>query len=173
MRFDKQGEKANAQPHLLTAYLDLDSFAGVTWRVTCPYTGPKECGMVEECRGTSRDVEKWGCEPYPSAPDIRSLQNPDGTWSAVANDEVWDAFHKARDRWVDEIHDGNEFHRTQACWYEEAISSGDYEAEYFLSAFPREYVIVSPIKVMVGYEGYADECEPVLKLWEEPTDDQS
>lgn len=165
--YDKQGMGANRLPHLLTAQIDTHWNSGIKWTMECPYEdlGTNEgCGIVEECNGTPQDVEKWGCLLFPESPSdqegFRDL--PDDVRKAA-----WDEFEAKREVW-DEAHDWHRWHRTTECWFAKvALPNSDFDPEYFLADIPRGTSVVSPLKVLVGYEG---DDEPKFKLWEEPTD---
>lgn len=175
-RFETQGEGGNALPHLLVATISPGSNGGVEWTVKCPYEGRRECGSTEECFGTPADVEKWGCEPFPEMPEISTAVFAKGVLNKLVGKETeeWAKFEAARDRWVEEVHDGHEWHRTAECWFEYAIKDvWGSEPEFYLSKLPADMEINGPIKVMVGYDGYGEEVEPLFKLWEEPTNADS
>lgn len=167
MPYDEQGAGANRLPHLLIPTIDTHQYAGIKWTVTCPYEelGSNEgCGIVEECNGTEPDVAKWGCELHPLPPS-------DYHEAAPASHEEWEAYEEARDRWLNEVHDGYRWHRTTDCWFAKvAVPNSDFEPEYFLADIPSGTPITGPLKVIVGYEGSDEDTEPKFKLWEEPTD---
>lgn len=174
-RFSPQGTGANDKPHLLVARLDRYASGAVQWNVKCPHEGNRECGAVVDCNGTPDDVERWGCELYPETPGETPAPDGEGGYEySEEGSEAWKKFEKARERWVYEVHDGFEWHHGSECWFEHVITSnGDFDPEYFLAELPDGMEVNSPIKVIVGYEGYGEDVEPVLRLWEEPTDDQS
>lgn len=164
-----QGEGLNAKPHLLIPTIDTYGYSGVKWTVQCPYEGPRECGLVEECNGTPKDVEKWGCELLPELPNVTPVPNGKGGYEYHAHDrEAWEAFEAARDRWLNEVHDGYARHRTDECWFVHIATCSDYfEPEYFLADIPEGTPIAGPMKVLVGYEGHDEDTEPKFKIWEE------
>lgn len=161
-------DDANTQPHVLTPILSA-WHGGVRWEVHCPHTGPRACGLVEECTGSEKDVEKWGCERFPEPPKDYGDAGPE---SDEARD-AWQKFEAARERWRDEVHGGYEWHRTEKCFFEYAVKAGDFDAEYFLDQLPQDMVIPGPMKVRVGYEGSGEDTEPKFKLWEEPSDGET
>lgn len=162
--YDEQGTGSNRLPHLLIPVIDTHWYAGIKWTMQCPYEGPRECGLVEECNGTEKDVAKWGCELFPMAPS-------DYHEAAPASREDWEKFEAARDHWENEVHGGHRWHRTEECWFATvAVPNSDFEPEYFLEDIPDGTKITGPLKVLVGYEGSEEETEPTFKLWEEPTD---
>lgn len=170
--FADQGTGANAKPHLLTAY--VTAWGGVGWRVTCPHEGPRDCGMVEECNGTPKDVEKWGCELYPEQPHVTPIPNGRGGWTYSPEDqEKWDAFEKAQDHWLDEVHGGYRRHRTEQCWFERVLQEDWFDSESYLEHIPEGTEIVSPLKVIVGHDGYDEDTIPLFKIWEEKDDADS
>lgn len=174
-----QGKGINAKPHLLIPTIDPWWNGGVKWTVQCPYEGPRECGLVEECNGTEEDVARWGCEPFPAMPGgygslvVAMPEGYDGLVVGPLSEErraAWRKFEQERDRWEDEVHGGYRWHRTEECWFATvAVPNSDFEPEYFLSDIPRDTPINGPIKVLVGYEGQDEDTEPKFKLWEEPT----
>lgn len=175
-RFEKQGQGSNAQPHLLVAKISPGSHSGVQWDVKCPYEGVRECGLTEECSGSEEEAKKWGCEPFPvSPPNMKGDPNLRTPEEREADKAAWDKFFEAQDRWRDEVHGGYLWHRTDQCWFEYALRSNpwDFEPEYYLALLPADMEINGPIKVMVGYDAYGEEVEPLFKLWEEPTNADS
>lgn len=158
-------EGSNTEPHVLTALLSA-WHGGVKWQIICPHTGSRECGMVEECNGTPEDVAKWGCELFPEMPKDYLNGGPEGEERRAA----WQAFEEARQRWEDEVHGGYRWHRTDRCFFEYAVNSGDFDPEYFLDELPQEMVITGAMRVQVGYEGSGEDTEPKFKLWKEPED---
>lgn len=170
-RFDTRPDGPNAKPHILRAFLDPHAAGGVSWTIKCPYEGPRECGLVEECTGSDKDVQKWGCEPFPTPPSDYGDGGPEEDRHAA-----WEAFEAARDRWENEVHGGRKWHRTEQCWFEHAIGDWDFEPEYYLSTMtgPNEKLeISSPIQVAVGYDGYDEDTEPLLRPWTAPTEEAS
>jgi hypothetical protein len=168
--YEKQGEGANRLPHLLKAEIDTHWHSGIKWSVECPYEalGSNEgCGIVEECNGTEADVAKWDCLLFPDSPsDIEGFQS----LSAEDRSVAWDAFEAKREVW-DEAHDWHRWHRTTECWFAHvALPNSDLDPEYFLADIPRGTPVLSPLKVLVGYEGSDEDTEPKFRLWEEPTD---
>jgi hypothetical protein len=171
--FSDKGTGLNTKPHILTAY--IDKWHGVSWKIQCPYEGPRECGVLEECYG---DNEKYGCSPRPTPPS--DLYPPPLSWKKEFPDadlspekkaeisEAWDAFFDAQDAWREE-HEGREHHRTEQCWFEHTLTEGWCDEEEFLEHFPEGTLISSPMKVLVGYDGHDEDTMPKFKLWEEPT----
>jgi hypothetical protein len=164
-----QGEGLNAKPHLLIATIDTYGYSGVKWTVQCPYEGPRECGLVEECNGSPADVAKWGCELYPEQPHVTPIPTGRGGWTYSDEDRAkWEAFEKALDHWLEEVHDGYRRHRTEVCWFVHIAECSDFwEPEYFLADMPNGLLLNGFLKVLVGYEGQDEDTEPKFKIWEE------
>ncbi len=173
-RYTPQGDGQNRLPHLLVPLIDTKMYSGVRWEVRCPYEGPRECGVIQECHGTDEDVAKWGCEPFPKQPPSATMAPDMSEEERKASDRAWTAFLDDMQEWKDVTHGGYGYHHTDVCWYAEvAIPNSDFEPEYFLADIPDGTPIEGPLKVLVGYEGSDEDTEPKFKLWEEPTDDPS
>lgn len=169
MHFTPQGEGANAEPHLLIATVDAWRSGGVKWTVQCPYEGPRECGLIEECMGSPKEVERWGCEPHPVQPDVTPIPDDRGGWKYSEEDrKKWLAHEDALDHWKNVVHGGYDGHRTDECWFVHISTVSDYwEPEYFLEGIPEGTPISGPMKVLVGYQGSGEDTEPKFKIWEE------
>jgi hypothetical protein len=161
--FSEQGTGANAKPHLLIAR--ITGWGGVDWEIQCPYDGPRECGTLEQCYGSPKEQEKHGCPPRPEPP--RGMPVDFGEHKADPGaKEAWEAFDKAMDEWRDE-HVKDQYHRTEQCWFELGLKQGWFDAEEFLMTIPEGTEIVSPMKVLVGHDGYDEDTTPKFKIWEE------
>jgi hypothetical protein len=170
-----QGEGLNVKPHLLIVTIDAWFAGGVKWTVQCPYEGPRECGLLEECTGSPADVKQWGCELRPEIPDVRPVPNGKGGFKYLLEDQAkWEAYEKALDDWRNVVHSGYEGHRTEECWFVHISKVSDYfEPEYFLADIPEGTPVNGPLKVLVAYEGSGEDTMPKFKLWKEPSNADS
>lgn len=162
-RFIEQGTGINAKPHLLTAR--INGWGGIVWSIECPYEGSRDCGSLEECHGTPEQREKYRCSERPVPPsDVMPV-----TWGIHQADpgakEAWDDYHEALDQWRDE-HDNDGFHRTEECWFELVLREDWFDSEGYLTDLDNE-IVVSPMRVLVGYEGSGEDTEPKFTLWKE------
>lgn len=173
--FSAQGMGKNARPHLLIARVDVSAYGGISWEVQCPYEGPRECGAIERCYGSDKDVEKWGCTLYPTEPHAPEAYKPGEDLPQELKD-AWDAYQQAVDKWREGhlyVENGDYGHRTDQCWFVDRLRSGDEEPEYYLAKITQGIEIRSPLKVLVGHEGSFEEISPLFKLWKESDGDQS
>jgi hypothetical protein len=169
----------NEKPHLLIAKVEVwGSYPGIKWSVECPYESDdtRDCGVIEECTGSSEDMEKWGCGPVPQEPSSKEVAQDmahSGEDMSPEMREAWDVYEDALEEWRDDhIYYGEGYgHRSGECWFIHTLSEGDVEPETILAGIPDGTPIVSPFLVSVHYDGSFDEAEPNFTLWKEASDD--
>jgi hypothetical protein len=168
--FANQGTSANSKPHLLTAY--INGWGGVTWKIECPHEGPRDCGTLEECHGTPEQMKTYGCSPRPVPPS--DTMPVEWGYFKADNDakDVWNTYYNALEQWRTS-HEGREHHRTEKCWFELALEEDWFDSEEYLDLIPEGTRIVSPLRVLVGHDGYDEDTTPKFKIWEENGDADS
>jgi hypothetical protein len=166
----------NEKPHQLIASVQAyGRYNSVQWSVKCPYPGEaRDCGVIEECSGTEKDVAKWGCRPYPVEPKLPEGYKFDNELPEDYR-QAFLAWEEDVEEWKDEhIYYGDGYgHRAEECWFTHVLTEGDVEPETILHGIPDGTLIVSPLLVSVYYDGSFDETEPNFTLWKEPDDDPS